>query len=439
MRYRSPAWRSANLPNQYAHSNGADMVDVATSTGSEVARNQASLFWRFWSASTISTTGDAVTSVALPLVAVETVHASSLQISLITAARYAAWILIGLPAGVIVQRLPLRGAQVAMDLSRAAALASIPIAASLGGLHLAQLVAVAAIIGLASVIFDVGSSTFLPAIVDKKQLTSRNSLTSGSNAATQLGGPSLGGLLVQTVGAATSLLVDTASYLLSAGLLRTLPRVRQVIPSSQGASTTALIKDGWRYVVHHSVIRPCVASATLINFVGGGLLALTPVFLVRTLDAPAYLVGVLMATEGLGSLVGATLTTWLARRIGSARAVIYASMAGGALVLAIPSAGRGWGLMVFALGNAGFACAVVVASVLTRTHRQTVTPPDLLPRVMATVRFISWGAVPFGAIAAGVAAAEFGNRGALWLICPLALLSPLLFLSSPIRRQRELI
>lgn len=398
----------------------------------------ASAFWRYWTASTISSVGDAITTVALPLVAVSVLHASSLEVSFLTAAQYAAWIAIGLPAGVIVQRLPLRGTQVAMDLLRAVAVLSVPVAAALDVLHLAHLVLVALVIGLATVVFDVGNSTFLPSIVSKDELTARNSLTSASVSATQLGGPSLGGVLVQLLGAATSLLFDAVSYLASAVLLRSLPRPAPASKPTKGESTLALIKEGWRYVAHHPAIRPCVAAATLVNFTCGAFIALLPVFLVRTLDAPAALVGVLIATEGLGSLIGAALTPRLAGRLGSARTILITTLFGASVALLMPLARTGWGLLFFAVGNMGFGASVVVLSILTRTHRQTVTPPELLPRVMATVRFISWGAVPFGALTAGGAATALGNRGSLWLICGLAFLAPLALWTSPIRRTRDL-
>ncbi|MEV5873811.1 MFS transporter [Streptomyces sp. NPDC052101] len=398
----------------------------------------ASAFWRYWTASTISGVGDAITTVALPLVAVSVLHASSLQVSFLTAAQYAAWLAIGLPAGVIVQRLPLRGTQVAMDLIRAAALLSVPVAAAFGVLHLAQLVLVALVIGLATVVFDVGNSTFLPSVVSKEELTARNSLTSASASATQLGGPSLGGVLVQLLGGAFTLVFDVVSYAVSAVLLRSLPRPATARPEARGQSMQAQIKEGWRFVTRHPVIRPCVAAATLANFTCGAFMALLPVFLVRTLHAPAGLVGVLIATEGLGSLLGATLTPRLAGRIGSARTILATTLFGASAALLMPLAGSGWGLLPFALGNLCFGSSIVVLSILTRTHRQTVTPTGLLPRVMATVRFISWGAVPFGALTAGATAGALGNRQALWLICAIAFLTPLAVWTSAIRRMRDL-
>lgn len=401
-------------------------------------RTASRLFWRYWAASTISSTGDAVTAVALPLVAVTVLQATALQTSLVTAATYAAWVIIGLPAGVIVARLPLRGTQVAMDLLRAAVLVTIPVAAWTGHLTLAQLVVAALVVSLATVIFDVGNSTFLPSIVSKEQLTARNSLTSATHSAIQTGGPALGGLLVQLMGAAASVVYDVVSYLVSGALLQGLPRPAYAPKPPQGARMRTLIKEGWSFVTGHPVIRPCVLDATAMNFVCGAMMALTPVFLVRTLGSTPFAVGLLIATEGVGSLVGAALTPRIVARVGSARALVLGSVTFAVFALMLPLATSGWGQLVFAVGNAGLSAGIVVGSIVTRTHRQTVTPPELLSRVMATVRFVSWGVIPVGAVLAGVAANLLGLREALALVCLAAAVSPVIILSSPVRRMRDL-
>ena len=145
---------------------------------------------------------------------------------LLTAASYAAWLVLGLPAGVITQRLPLRRLQLATDLLRALAVASVPLAWWLDALTLAHLLVVALVVGCASVLFDVANSTFLPSVVPREQLQSRNSLMSGTFAATQLSGPPVGGGAVALVGAAPALLLDAVSYLVSAVLLRRLPEAQ---------------------------------------------------------------------------------------------------------------------------------------------------------------------------------------------------------------------
>jgi MFS family permease len=424
---------------------GTDQASMSTATGqarqTEVharGAGAARWFWRYWVGSTVSGVGDAVTLVALPLLAVLRLHATSFEVSLITAASFCAWILIGLPAGVVVHRLPLRGTQVAMDVIRGLSLLSLPLAAFFDVLSLFQVIGVALVVGFATVIFDVGNSTFLPSIVPEDELVKRNSLVSASGAGVQLGGPALGGALVQAFGAPTTLLVDVVSYLGSALLLRSLPRPPARPRSSTEPSIRTMIRIGLSFVVRHDVIRPCVVTATIVNFVCGGLLALTAVYLVRTLGASAGTVGLVVASEGAGTLVGAAITPRLSARLGSARAFRWAATIGAVTALLMPLATGTIGLLLFALGNAGFAGGVVVLSILARTHRHKVVPRDLLPRVMATVRFISWGVVPIGALAAGLAASAFGNRGALWLLVICSLLTPSVLWLGSMRTRRDL-
>ena len=403
----------------------------------ERATGGAAPFWTYWSAGTISNVGTQVTAVALPLTAVSVLHASALEVSLLTAASWVAWLVIGLPAGVIVGRLPLRETQVAMDLIRAAALALVPITWWFGRLSLAQLVATALVVSFASVLFDVGNMTLLPAVVPKEQLASRNSLVSGTHATTQLGGPSLGGVLVQLLGAVPTLLVDAISYLASGVLMSRLP-ARRVPQPADRTPMAEMIREGWHFVVRHPVMRPCLEVATVVNFVCGALMALTPVYLVRDLHASAAMVGLLMATEGIGSLVGAGLCTRANRRFGSAPTVVAASVTSAVFAALLPVAGGPIGMALFGVGNAGFAAGVVVFSINTRTHRQTASPPDLLSRVMATVRFVSWGAIPVGALAAGLAAAAFGVHVALWVTAALTVVPVATTVLSPIPGLHDL-
>jgi MFS family permease len=401
------------------------------------ARHESRVFWRYWTGSTISSLGSAVTTVALPLTAVTLVHASTFAVALITAAGQLPWLVFGLPAGVLVARLPLRETQVAMDLIRGFAIASIPVVAWAGELTVAQLAAVAALVGIASVIFDVGNSTLIPAIVPAHELTRRNSVHSASYAATALAGPGLGGALVQLLGAATCLLTDAVSYVVSAVLLYSLPRPRSLEVSAAGGGMRREVAEGCGYVARHPVIRPCVVWATAVNFVCGALMALTPLYLVRQLHARPVLVGLVYAAEGAGTLLGATITPRLERRVGSARALLLAAATMPLTVVLMPAAFPGWGVSLYALGNFAFAGAVVIGSILARTHRHQVVPRELLPRVMATVRFISWGAIPLGAFLAGALGSALGIRGALFVTAGLILLAPTAIWASPEIRGRQ--
>ncbi|MFI6291373.1 MFS transporter [Nonomuraea sp. NPDC050790] len=396
-----------------------------------------SVFWRWWAAGTTSAVGSAVGAVALPLTALTVLGASAFEMGLIVAASYVAWIVIGLPAGVLVQRLPMRRVQIGADLARAAALVSIPVAWWWEVLTVAQLVVVALVISFANVVFDVANSTFLPSIVSKEQLQSRNSLTSGTHAVTQLGGPSAGGLVVQVLGAVPTLLVDAVGYLVSALLLRTLPERRAEAPG-EWPPMRAMIAEGWRFVARHPVMGPCMWAATAANTVCGAQHALFALYLVRELHAAPGLVGLLLAADGLGTLAGAALATRITARLGTARALIAAGFVSVAGALVLPLGSGAAGFVAFAAGSAVFACGVVVLSVVTRTYRQLASPPELLPRVMATVRFVSWGAIPVGGLVAGSIAGVLGARVTLLLFAVVAAGVPLVLLFSRVRRLRDL-
>ena len=410
---------------------------AARITDAGMARSTTRDFWTFWSASGISALGSAVTGVAFPLTAISVLKASPLEVSLVTAASYVAWLVIGLPAGVISQRLPLRGVQVAMDLTRFVAIVSIPVAWYVGVLTVAHLAVAALVVSFSSVLFEVSNSTFLPSIVPKDQLAQRNSLNSATHATTELAGPSLGGLLVQTVGAVPALIADALSYLVSAALLRSLP-ARQVDRPDAWPKVGVMIAEGWRFVVRHPVMRPSMMCATTTNFVCGGLLALEPLYLVRGLEVSPLLVGLLLASESVGSLLGAAFTPRLVRRVGSGGAVRTGAVASAAAALLLPLATGTTGVLLFAVGNAGFAAGVVVFSICTRTHRQIASPSQLLSRVMATVRFVSWGAIPVGSLTAGLIANSLGVRVGLTVFCLLAALTPVIVMSSSLRSVHAL-
>ncbi|SCF44089.1 MFS transporter [Micromonospora mirobrigensis] len=394
-------------------------------------------FWRWWTAGTTSQLGSAAGALALPLTALNVLHASAFEMGLITAAGYLAYLLISLPAGVIVQRVPLRGMQVALDLIRALAVASVPVAWWYDALTVAQLVGVALVVSFANVLFDVANQTFLPEIVPAAQLQARNSLNSGTHAATQLGGPSLGGLAVQVLGAVPTLFVDAASYVVSAALLRTLP-ARRVQRPAQRTPMVTMIREGWHFVLRHPIIGPAMWDATVTNFVAGAMIALTPYYLVRELHASPLLVGLLIATDGLGALVGAAVTTRFTDRVGTARGLVIASVVGVAGALVIPLGTGVAAYVAFAVGSIVLAVSSVVLSVTTRTYRMLASPPDLLSRVIATVKFVSWGAIPLGGLLAGALAGPLSARTTLLIFAGLTVLSPVIYLSSPIRRLRDL-
>ncbi|WP_211349529.1 hypothetical protein [Micromonospora pisi] len=140
--------------------------------------------------------------------------------------------------------------------------------------------------------------------------------------------------------------------------------------------------------------------------------------------------GLLLAADGIGTLIGAALPTRFTRWIGSARALIVAGFVAAAGAVVVPWGAGGFAYVMFVVGNVVFSAGVVVPSVVTRTYRQVASPPELLSRVMATVRFVSWGAVPVGGVVAGA-------RHVVGL-CGVLVGAPVVLVLSPVCRLRDL-
>lgn len=403
----------------------------------ETTQHPDSVFWRYWTATTTSQVGSAVTSVALPLAALVLLDASALEVGLLVAAGDLGWLLLTLPAGALATHLPLRGLQAGVDFVRAVALLSPAVLWALDLLTMPVLFGVALVVGFANVFAFVANTTYIPHVVPREQLNSRNSLMSGTHAVTQLGGPPVAGVIVQLLGAPVALLVDAASYLVSGALMWTLPRAAR--PRVVRASMVQEIREGWHYVVGHPLMRSMMIDAAATNFAAGMLLTLTPLYLVRELGASPTAYGVVLASEGLGALAGASFGPWLGRRLGTGRLLLASAVLSVPSVLLMPLGDGVVGMVAFSLGNALFAFFTVVLSVITRTYRQQESPPELLARVMATVRFVSWSVIPVGAFLAGLIAEGTSARGTLWLIAVAVATSPVVLFASPLRHQREVL
>ncbi|MGY4773368.1 MFS transporter [Kribbella sp. CWNU-51] len=176
-------------------------------------------FGLFWAGESTSGFGSAITTVALPLVAVSTLHAGTSMVALLTAANWAPFLVIGLPAGAWVDRWPSRRVLLAADLVSAVVLAGVPTAAWTGVLTMGMLLAAALLAGIAKVFFDLAYNAFLPDLLAPEDLLEGNSKLQTSASAAELAGPGLGGLLAHAAGAVCGILIDALTFLVSAACL----------------------------------------------------------------------------------------------------------------------------------------------------------------------------------------------------------------------------
>ncbi|MFI5628499.1 MFS transporter [Streptomyces sp. NPDC051664] len=395
-------------------------------------------FMLLWSGQTVSEMGSAVTQIALPLLAVVALKASTLEVGLLTAATTAAFALIALPAGALVDRGAKRSIMIVCNVLRLVIVGSVPVAAAFGVLTMAQLYVVAVAAGVCTVFFDVSYQSYVPSLIRTEELMAANGKLGTTQAFAQFGGPSLGGGLVGVFGAAGAMTADAVSYAISVLSILGI-RKREEPPPARTADEPLRrrIAEGLRFVVGHRILRRVVACTGTANLFSGMSSALAMVFLVRALHVRPALTGLIVAGAAIGGMAGGAFAGRLAKKIGSAR-IIWVSI----LVLSAPqviaaAAWRGRGVLLFPLGWGIAYFAAMVYNVAQLSYRQSVTPPELMGRMNAAVRWIVWGTLPLGGILGGVLGTLIGIRPTLWLAFIGSWAAGWFVFFSPLRHMRD--
>lgn len=392
-----------------------------------------------FAAGVLSHLGSNVGYVAIPLLAVTTLGAGPGQAGALAALSTAAFLLIGLPAGAWVDRLPGRRVLVAADAARAVLFASIPLAWWLDVLSLPQLYAVVLLNGCATVFFDVGSQSVLPELVGRERLVPANATLVSLAAGANIAGRGAGGLLVQFFTAPPAILAGAVAYLASAvGLTGIGRRHAPAVTTVDRRRLRVEVAEGLRHVLGSRELRALALTATLTNLGVQMINAVLPVLFTRELGLPAGALGAYWSAGGLGVLLGAGVARRLAARLGHGRTLGLAGLWFAPASLAIALVGDGPWLWV---AGAGWFAAMVktgIDNVLGVTLRQHMTPDPLLGRMNATFRFLLTGALAVGSALGGLVGQVGGVRMAIWAgaICMAGAFLPVF--CSPVRGMREL-
>ena len=238
------------------------------------------------------------------------------------------------------------------------------------------------------------------------------------------------------MGAASCMVLDAVSYLVSAVMLGALPRPDSRPTPKAPASFRTQLTDGFAYIGTRPVLRTALVIGTIGNLIGAALIAIAPLYIVRTLHEHAFVIGLIYASEGAGGLVGAALATRISHAWGSARVVLRCALPLPLVLVLLPLAFRGVGAVLFGLGIFGFAVILSFLGIALLTHRQRTVPADMLPRVLAITQVVSRGSSPFGALVAGGLATVFGVHAALFVIAAFGVGVPLSAWATPELRRR---
>jgi len=397
-------------------------------------------FLKLWAGQTISQFGSQITLLALPLAAALTLHASALQMGLLRAAEYLPYVLVGLIVGTMVDRRRRRPLLIGADIGRALLLGVVSLAAPLGLLSLGLLYVAAFLIGLLSLVFDVAYQSFLPSVVARDRLVEGNSRLQGSESAAQIAGPGLAGVLVQLVSATSALGIDALSFLLSVSSLL-LIRAPEPIPARRepGSSMRGDIVEGLRVALGDPRLRAIAGCGGTWALFDGVLYTVLVLYVLRALALGPVILGLIYASAGVGTFVGALVAGWVARRASQGRAIVAGAIVSSFGTLLIPLATGPAVVTISLLLLAQFlmGLGVMVYGVNQVSLRQAITPDHLLGRMNASIRFIGWIAAPLGALMGGVLGESIGLHATLVIAALGGVLGFLWVWFSPLRTCRE--
>ena len=385
-------------------------------------------FLRLWAAETISHFGSSVTGLALPFVAITLLHATPLQVAILNLADFLPFLLIGLIAGVLVDRFPRRAILIGGDLGRALLIATIPLAYLAGLLTLAQLMLVGFAIGVLTVFFDVAYQAYLPSLIGREDLVEGNSKLELSRSGAGLIGPGLAGLLIDLLRAPVAMLIDALSFIFSALLLfsirdrtpeQNLHAGEQTTESSavtpRGSMRTE-IAEGLRFVFGHPALRTigsATATSNLFSSISG---AAFMIFAINELKMSPALIGIAFSLGSLGGLTAALVADPLSKRLGVGRVIVLTVAIGGPFEAAIAFANPGADLLnVILVALVGFTMGGggTIYNINQVSLRQALTPAAMAGRMNATMRWFVWGTIPIGALLGGLIGETLGLRAAI--------------------------
>jgi MFS family permease len=390
-------------------------------------------FTRLLAATAVSELGTEISGLAIPLSAILALHAGVLEVGVLMALGFVPFAMFGLVAGAWVDRVRKRPLLISADILRAVALASVPLSWASGHLSIGQLYAVAFVVGSLNVLFEIAKQTYVPAVVDREQLGEANGRLMLAEQGSAVAGPGLGGLLIGAIGAPLAVTVDALSYIASAGLIAGIKHVEvSAGPAKVGMGRSMV--SGVQFVVGNRLLLPIAIIGSLVTFFARMVQVVLLVYLAREARLTPAAIGVVFAIAGGGFVLGALVADSAGRRLGIGLATTTGLMvvsAGLVLIALGPPATAGWwataGLFVYGV-------AAVIWTVNVTTLRQLATPREMLGRVTATMRVVSYSVIPLAAVTGGALGSAIGLRQTLAVAAAGAVLAALAVLASPLPR-----
>ena len=395
-------------------------------------------FRLLWAGDIVSVFGFSLVGLAIPLLALRLLEADAFEMGLLTALESLAFLLIGLPAGALVDRWVKRRVLILGDLARGAMLLSIPLAWWAGVLTLPQVYVVVFLVGCVTVFFDVANQSYLPELVPSDAISEGNAKLSATQQVAQVGGPSLAAVMVRLLGSPLTIAVTSICMAASALFVSRIATEDRRPQRVEGSRLRSEIAEGLQFVVRHPLLVRITACTGLSNFATSLIGGLFVLFVIRTLGLSETTLGIIFSTFAAGGLLGAVTSDRVARIVGEGRSIPISAVLMGITVISTPLAAYVAPVPMLLVGGFLSGYAMVVYNVVQVSFRQRLCPPALLGRMNASIRFMVWGPMPVGAFVGGILGSQLGVLPALWIGAALNLLGALPVLLSPLAGMRDL-
>ena len=382
--------------------------------------------------------GNQFTLLALPIAAAVTLHASALEMGVLGALRFAPALLIGVPAGVWLDRTRRKPVLVWTQVLSAASLGTIPAAALLHVLSIGQLDLVTFVAGVAATVQGIALPAMVPTVAGRDRLIEANTRIQSSLTVANLVGPGLAGAAVQALTAPIAIAFDAASFVVGA-LSAAWTRVVETVPPPSHRHPTADAVEGLGWLWHQPLVRSITLTILINNGGSNVTFAVFVLYFVTQVGVTPAQLGIVFAVSGLASLAGAQLGRPLVRRgwlgpvmaVGAALVVLGQS---GSLVAAY--APPAWAFAVLLASSALLGFALMIYNINQQSIRQAVTPDRLLGRVQSGIVVLVAAAQVVGSLLGGVIGQTYGLRAAIAVGVAITVTSALPTIFSPIRTLR---
>jgi MFS family permease len=398
-------------------------------------RGLVNTFHAFWLGQTVSAVGTQVSMVALPLIAVLALHVGALELGILAALETIPYLVLSLPAGVIVDRMDRRAIMIACDVGRAVALGIAAVALALGTASIGLLYVVAVVVGSLSVFFTVAYTSYLASILSADRLVTGNQRLEISESGARIAGPSIAGALVELAGGAVAIFIDAASYVVSAVALLGSPRPAKTdkLPSNEVGLLDGM-GDGLRRVAGDPILRDLAGSTAVFNLGSGMILAVLVLFATQDLGLDAAGFGLVYGIGNVGFVLGAMAVGASTSRFGIGRSLVGTAYLSAVAMTLIAVAGPSTGILLLLAGRFVGAVVTPIYNVNVLSLRQARVDNAVMGRINGTFQFIDWGVLPLGSLLGGAIAAALGPRAALDAAALCGILSAVWLSVSPVRR-----